>query len=127
MLRCLTKSKIDCSFQNNEFRFKNRGFTQFFFVWFCFFFHFFGLHWMKLRNGMLKIMGAFLKRRGKKEEKTQFLWKKEKNLKKKRPGRDSNPRSSVCDNRGFESPLIRDRRLTTWPPSHNACEWVELE
>ena len=33
---------------------------------------------MKLRNGMLKIMGAFLKRRGKKEEKTQFLWKKEK-------------------------------------------------
>ena len=52
---------------------------------------------MKLRNGMLKIMGGFFKRRGKKEEKTQFLWKKEKNLKKKkRPGRDSNPRSSVA-------------------------------
>ena len=39
---------------------------------------------MKLRNGMLKIMAAFLKRRGKKEEKTQFLWKKEKNWKKKK-------------------------------------------
>ena len=59
---------------------------------------------MKLRNGMLKIMGFFWKEEGKKEEKTQFLWKKEKNWKKKRPGRDSNPRSSVSDNRGFESP-----------------------
>lgn len=66
MLRCLTKSKIDCSFQNNEFRFKNRGFTQFFFWFSFFFFHFFGLHWMKLRNGMLKIMGVFF---GKKREK----------------------------------------------------------
>ena len=76
MLRCLTKSKVDCSFQNNEFRFKNRGFTQFFFG-FLFFYHFFGLHWMKLiRNGMLKIMGVFLETRGKKEEKTQFIWKK---------------------------------------------------
>ena len=84
MLRCLTKSKIDCSFQNNEFRFKNRGFTQFFFFWFSFFFHFFGLHWMKLRNGMLKIMGwGGLKRRGKKEEKNTVLMEKRKNLKKK--------------------------------------------
>ena len=120
MLRCLTKSKIDCSFQNNEFRFKNRGSTHFFFFFlvFFFFFHFFGLHWMKLRNGMLKIMGAFLKRRGKKEEKTQFLWKKEKKFKrKKRPGRDSNPRSSVSDNRGFESPA-----LTRPTPYHLATE-----
>ena len=103
MLRCLTKSKIDCSFQNNEFRFKNRGFTQFFFFWFSFFFHFFGLHWMKLRNGMLKIMGGVWKEEEKKKKKTQFLWKKEK-IWKQRPGRDSNPRSSVSDNRGFESP-----------------------
>ena len=29
-------------------------------------------------------MGAFLKRRGKKEEKTQFLWKKEKKFEKKK-------------------------------------------
>ena len=28
---------------------------------------------------------------------------------------------------GLNSPLIRDRRLTTWPPSHNACKRVELE
>ena len=28
---------------------------------------------------------------------------------------------------GSNPPLIRDRRLTTWPPSHNACWWVELE
>ena len=70
MLRCLTKSKVDCSFQNNEFRFKNGGFTQFFFFGFLsFFFHFFGLHWMKLRNSMLKIMGFFLERRGKKRRK----------------------------------------------------------
>ena len=58
---------------------------NFLFLVLFFFFHFFGLHWMKLRNGMLKIMGAFLKRRGKKEEKTQFLWKKEKIGKKKGP------------------------------------------
>ena len=87
---------------------------------FFFFFHFFGLHWMKLRNGMLKIMAAFLKRRGKKEEKTQFLWKKEKNWKKKkRPGRDSNPRSSV-----LQSPLPWQQRYqhTRPTPYHLATE-----
>ena len=109
MLRCLTKSKIDCSFQNNEFRFKNRGFTQFFFWFSFFFFHFFGLHWMKLRNGMLKIMGFFLERRGEKRRKTQFIWKKKDFKKKKGPDgirtRDlrfpiiagSNPRSYETD------------------------------
>lgn len=127
MLRCLTKSKVDCSFQNNEFRFKNRGFTQFFFG-FLFFYHFFGLHWMKLiRNGMLKIMGFFLETRRKKRRKNTVHMEEKKFKKKKRPGRDSNPRSSVSDNRGFNYPLIRDRRLTTWPPSHNACCRVELE
>ena len=30
--------------------------------------------------------------------------KRKKIEKEKRPGRDSNPRSSVCDNHGFESP-----------------------
>ena len=95
MLRCLTKSKIDCSFQNNEFRFKNRGFTQFVFGY-LFFFHFFGLHWMKLiRNGMLKIMRLFLERRGKKRRKNTVHIEEKKFEKKKRPGRDSNPRSSV--------------------------------
>ena len=83
MLRCLTKSKVDCSFQNNEFRFKNRGFTQFFFG-FLFFYHFFGLHWMKLiRNGMLKIMGFFLETRGKKKRKNT-VHMEEKKLKKKK-------------------------------------------
>ena len=117
MLLCLTKSKIDCSFQNNEFRFKNRGFTQFFFFGFLFFFHFFGLHWMKLRNGMLKIMGGFFKRRGKKEEKTQFLWKKEKNLKKKKARTGFEPAIFGCH--GNHRVALRDRRLTTWPPSRS--------
>lgn len=87
-----------------------------FFFWFCVFFHFFGLHWMKLRNSMLKILGFFLERRGKKEEKTQFLWKKEKNWKKKRPGRDSNPRSSVLSSR------VRNPRYTRPTPYHLATE-----
>ena len=115
MLRCLTKSKIDCSFQNNEFRFKNRGSTQFFFFFlvFFFFFHFFGLHWMKLRNGMLKIMGFFFWKEEEKKKKKHSCYEK----KKKRPGRDSNPRSSVSDNCGFESPA------TTRPtPYHLATE-----
>ena len=97
MLRCLTKSKVDCSFQNNEFRFKNSGFTQFFFfLVFFFFFHFFGLHWMKLRKSMLKIMGVFFgKKREKKKKKHSSYGRKNLKKKKKRPGRDSNPRSSV--------------------------------
>lgn len=117
MLRCLTKSKVDCSFQNNEFRFKNRGFTQFFFG-FLFFYHFFGLHWMKLiRNGMLKIMGFFLETRGKKRRKNTVHMEEKKLKKKKRPGRDSNPRSSV--HHGNHHAALRDRRLTTWPPSRS--------
>ena len=104
MLRCLTKSKVDCSFQNNEFRFKNRGFTQFFFG-FLFFLSFLRSTLDEINTKRyVKNYGVFFwKQEGKKEEKTQFIWKK-KNLKKKRPGRDSNPRSSVSDNRGFESP-----------------------
>ena len=109
MLRCLTKSKVDCSFQNNEFRFKNRGFTQFFFG-FLFFYHFFGLHWMKLiRNGMLKIMGFFLETRGKKRRKNTVHMEEKKFKTKKGPDgirtRDlrfptiagSNPRSYETD------------------------------
>ena len=58
---------------------------------------------------MLKIMGVFLETRGKKEEKTQFIWKKKKLKKKKGPDgirtRDlrfptiagSNPRSYETD------------------------------
>lgn len=88
MLRCLTKSKVDCSFQNNEFRFKNGGFTQFFFFGFLsFFFHFFGLHWMKLRNSMLKIMGFFFgKEREKKKKKHSSYGRKKIKKKKARTG-----------------------------------------
>lgn len=76
-----------------------------FFLVFFFFYHFFGLHWMKLiRNGMLKIMGFFLETRGKKRRKNTVHMEEKKFEKKKRPGRDSNPRSSVSDNHGFESP-----------------------
>ena len=74
MLRCLTKKKVNCSFQSNVFRFKKR-FLHIFILAF-FFFHFFGLHWMKLRNGILKIMGVCLERRAKKEEKTVLMEKK---------------------------------------------------
>ena len=89
-----------------------------FFFWFCFFFHFFGLHWMKLRNGMLKIMGGVFETKRKKRRKNTVLMKKRKKIKKKRrPGRDSNPRSSVSDNRGFESPA-----LTRPTPYHLATE-----
>lgn len=90
-----------------------------FFLVFFFFFHFFGLHWMKLRSSMLKILGFFLERRGKKEEKAQLLWKKEKNLKKKGPD-GIRTRDLRFYRREFETPVIRDRRLTTWPPSHTA-------
>ena len=59
------------------FDLKKKGFYTFLF-W-LFFFHFYGLHWMKLRKGILKITGFFLwKEEEEKEEKTQFLWKKEK-------------------------------------------------
>lgn len=120
MLRCLTRSKVDCSFQNNEFRFKNRGFTQFFFG-FLFFYHFFGLHWMKLiRNGMLKIMGFFLETRGKKRRKNT-VHMEEKKFKTKKGPDGIRTRDLRFYRREFETPPVRDRRLTTWPPSHNAC------
>ena len=79
MLRCLTKSKVDCSFQNNEFRFKNRGFTQFFFlVFFFFFFSFLRSTLDEITKQYVKNYGFFFfwKEEGKKEEKTQFIWKK---------------------------------------------------
>ena len=114
MLRCLTKKKVNCSFQSNVFRFKKR-FLHIFILAF-FFFHFFGLHWMKLRNGILKIMGVCLERRAKKEEKTVLM---EKKTFKKRPGRDSNPRSSV-----LPSPLPWQQRYqyTRPTPYHLATE-----
>ena len=88
----------------------------------CFFFFSF------LRSTLDEITKRYVKNYGGGGfEKKRKKRRKRKNLKKKRPGRDSNPRSSVSDNRGFESPLIRDRRLTTWPPSHNAYWEVELE
>lgn len=53
---------------------------------------------------MLKIMGFFLETRGKKRRKNTVHMEEKKLKKQKRPGRDSNPRSSVSDNRGFEFP-----------------------
>ena len=103
MLRCLTKSKIDCSFQNNEFRFKNRGFTQFFF-WFSFFFSFLRSTLDEITKRYVKNYGGVFEKKRKKRRKNTVLMEKRKKLEKKRPGRDSNPRSSVSNNREFESP-----------------------
>ena len=101
MLRCLTKSKIDCSFQNNEFRFKNRGSTQFFFfLVFFFFFSFLQSTLDEITKRYVKNYGFFFWKEEEKKKKKHSCYEK----KKKRPGRDSNPRSSVSDSRGFESP-----------------------
>ena len=67
------------------------------FLFWLFFFHFYGLHGMKLRKGILKITGFFFGKKRKKRRKNTVLMEKRKNFeKKKRPGRDSNPRSSVA-------------------------------
>ena len=129
MLRCLTKSKVDCSFQNNEFRFKNRGFTQFFFFWFSFFFFSFLRSTLdEITKQNVKNYGVFffLERRGKKRRKNT-VHMEEKKLKKKGPDgiRTRDLRFPIIA--GSNPPLLRDRRLTTWPPSHNACCRVELE
>ena len=85
MLRCLTKSKIDCSFQNNEFRFKNRGFTQFFF-WFSFFFSFLRSTLDEITKRYVKNYGGFFgKKREKKKKKHSCYGKKKKIGKKKGP------------------------------------------
>lgn len=65
---------------------------------------------------MLKIMGFFLERRGKKRRKNTVLMKKRKKLEKKRPGRDSNPRSSVLSAR------VRNPHCTRPTPYHLATE-----
>ena len=74
---------------------------------------------MKLRNGMLKIMGFFLERRGEKRRKNTVHMEEKKFKKKKRPGRDSNPRSSV-----LQSPLPWQQRYqhTRPTPYHLATE-----
>ena len=64
-----------------KFPISKRVFTHFYF----------GFFFLFLRSTLdVKIMGVCLERREKKEEKAQLLWKE--NLK-KRPRRDSNPRS----------------------------------
>lgn len=104
MLRCLTKSKVDCSFQNNEFRFKNRGFTQFFFG-FLFFLSFLRSTLDEINTKRyVKNYGVFFGNKREKKKKKHSSYGRKKIWKKKRPGRDSNPRSSVSDNHGFESP-----------------------
>ena len=117
MLRCLTKSKIDSSLQNNEFRFKNRGFTQFSFFGFVFFFSFLRSTLDEITKRYVKNHGGVFEKKRKKRRKNTVLMEKRKNWKKKRPGRDSNPRSSVSDNRGFEFPA-----LTRPTPYHLATE-----
>ena len=115
MLRCLTKSKIDCSFQNNEFRFKNRGFTQFFF-WFSFFFSFLRSTLDEITKRYVKNYGGVFEKKRKKRRKNTVLMEKRKKLEKKRPGRDSNPRSSVLSSR------VRNPRYTRPTPYHLATE-----
>lgn len=123
MLRCLTKSKIDCSFQNNEFRFKNRGFTQFFF----FFFSFLRSTLDEITKRYVKNYGVFFgKKREKKKKKHSSYGKKKKFEKKKGPD-GIRTRDLRFYRREFETLTVRDRRLTTWPPSHNAYCRVELE
>ena len=87
MLRCLTKSKVDCSFQNNEFRFKNGGFTQFFFG-FLFFFSFLRSTLDEINTKRyVKNYGFFLETRGKKRRKNT-VHMEEKKFKKKKKGPD---------------------------------------
>lgn len=96
MLRCLTKSKVDCSFQNNEFRFKNRGFTQFFFG-FLFFLSFLRSTLDEINTKRyVKNYGFFFGNKREKKKKKHSSYGRKKIWKKKRPGRDSNPRSSVA-------------------------------
>ena len=117
MLRCLTKSKVDCSFQNNEFRFKNRGFTQFFFG-FLFFLSFLRSTLDEINTKRyVKNYGGFFGNKREKRRKNTVHMEEKKLKKKRRPGRDSNPRSSVSDNRGLESPA-----LTRPTPYHLATE-----
>lgn len=69
---------------------------------------------------MLKIMGFFLETRGKKRRKNT-VHMEEKKLEKKKGPDGIRTRDLRFYRREFETPTIRDRRLTTWPPSHNAC------
>lgn len=72
---------------------------------------------MKLQNGILKIMGVCLERRAKKEEKTVLMEKKI-YLKKGPDGiRTRDLRFYHRHYHGNSVISIRDRRLTTWPPS----------
>ena len=84
MLRCLTKSKVDCSFQNNEFRYKNRGFTQFFFG-FLFFLSFLRstLDEINTKRYVKNYWVFFGKKREKKKKKHSSYGKKKKFEKKK--------------------------------------------
>ena len=116
MLRCLTKGKIDCSFQNNEFRFKNRGFTQFFFL-VLFFFSFLRSTLDEITKRHVKNYGGGFETKRKKRRKNTVLMKKRKKIKKqRRPGRDSNPRSSVLSAR------VRNPHFTRPTPYHLATE-----
>ena len=76
---------------------------------------------------MLKIMGFFFGNKREKKKKKHSSYGRKKILKKKGPDGIRTRDLRFPINAGSNPPLIRDRRLTTWPPSHNACERVELE
>ena len=80
---------------------------------------------MKLRNGILKIMGVCLERRAKKEEKTVLMEKK--NFKKGPDGIRTRDLRFYRRYHGNSFDSIRDRRLTTWPPSPVPIAWGKLE
>ena len=86
MLRCLTKSKVDCSFQNNEFRFKNRGFLFFFLVFF-FFFSFLRSTLDEITKRYVKNYGGVFEKKRKKRRKNTVLMEKRKKIQKKKKAR----------------------------------------
>ena len=114
MLRCLTKKEIDCSFQNNVFRFKKKMFLHIFIL--AFFFSFLRSTWDEITKGYFKNYGFFsLERRGKKRRKNTVLMEKRKNFEKKK-GPDG------IRTRDLRLPWQPSRCLTRPTPYHLATE-----
>lgn len=119
MLWCLTKSKIDCSFQNNEFRFKNRGFTQFFWGGFLSFFSFLRSTLDEITKRYVKNYGFFFGKKREKKKKKHSSYGRKKIKKKKKARTGFEPAIFGSTGEGSNPPYVRDRRLTTWPPSRS--------
>ena len=103
------------------FDLKKKGVLHIFIL--AFFFSFLRSTLDEITKGYFKNYGFFsLERRGKKRRKNTVLMEKRKNFEKKKGPdgiRTRDLRFPIIT--GSNPPLIRDRRLTTWPPSHNAC------